>query len=166
MVPKTKSKLSPERATVKAAWIAGGCAVLAGVIAVVVPLGLHSTSGTSSTSGRRSAANPVSPRPASGATTPSGTTWTETTYAQAKTFADFVNAGDPLGAPLSPGQAVTVSCRVHGFKVKDGDTWWYRLASPPWNGNYYATSDVFYNTPNTSGNPINGIMVDSTVKLC
>ena len=59
-----------------------------------------------------------------------------------------------------------MSCRVRGFVVKDGDPWWYRLASPPWNGHYYATSDVFYNTPNTSGNPINGVTVDTRVPVC
>jgi hypothetical protein len=78
----------------------------------------------------------------------------------------LVNAGNPLGQALSPGQAVQVSCRVRGFVVKDGDPWWYRLASPPWNGHYYATSDVFYNTPNTSGNPINGVTVDTRVPVC
>ncbi len=90
----------------------------------------------------------------------------ETAFAKSKTFVDFVNAGGPFGASLSPGQVVQVSCRIRGFKVQDGDRWWYRLASPPWNGHYYATSDVFYNTPNTSGNPINGVQVDRRVRLC
>ena len=67
---------------------------------------------------------------------------------------------------MSLGQAVQVSCRVRGFVVKGGDPWWYRLASPPWNGHYYATSDVFYNTPNTSGSPINGVTVDTRVPVC
>lgn len=93
-------------------------------------------------------------------------TWIETPFTESKTFADFVNAGYPLGAILHPGQAVQVSCRVRGFVVEDGDPWWYRLASPPWDGHYYATSDVFYNTRDTSGNPINGIVVDTRVRLC
>jgi Effector-associated domain 5 len=103
---------------------------------------------------------------ASTATPASGKTWTETPYTESKTFANFVNAGNPLGEELSPGQAVQVSCRVRGFVVKDGDPWWYRLASSPWNGHYYATSDDFYNTPNTSGNPINGVTVDTRVPTC
>jgi hypothetical protein len=93
-------------------------------------------------------------------------TWTETTFSDSETFADFVNAGYPLGAPLSSGEAVQVSCRVRGFVVQDKDPWWYRLASPPWDGRYYATSDVFYNTPTPTGNPINGIYVDKRVRLC
>lgn len=95
-----------------------------------------------------------------------GRTWTETAFTQSKTFADFVNAGYPLGAMLNPGQAVQVSCRVRGFVVNDGDPWWYRLTSPPWDGHYYATSDVFYNTPDASGNPINGVVVDTRVRVC
>jgi hypothetical protein len=103
---------------------------------------------------------------ASTATPASGKTWTETPYTESKTFANFVNAGYPLGRALSPEQAVQVSCRVRGLAVKDGDPWWYRLASSPWNGHYYATSDDFYNTPNTSGNPINGVTVDTRVPTC
>jgi hypothetical protein len=93
-------------------------------------------------------------------------TWKETAFTQSRTFGDFVNAGYPLGPTLNPGQAVQVSCRVRGFVVKDGDPWWYRLASPPWDGLYYATSDVFYNTPDASGNPINGVVVDTRVRVC
>lgn len=164
------SKLSPvDKVPIRAAWIGGACAVLAAVIAVVLPIYLaHGTSSTSHANGQSPPPGiSASSQKSSDAPTPTfGPTWTETAYSQAKTFADFVNAGYPLGASLSPGQAVQVSCRVRGFKVKDGDTWWYRLASSPWNGHYYATSDVFYNTPDTSGNPINGIVVDTQVKLC
>jgi hypothetical protein len=90
----------------------------------------------------------------------------ETTYTQSKTFADYVNARGPFGADLTANQHVQVACRVQGFAVVDGDTWWYRLASAPWNGHYYASSVVFYITSSTAGNPINGIVVDLQVPLC
>lgn len=93
-------------------------------------------------------------------------TWAETTFSQSKTFADFVNAGDPLGAPLTAEQTVSVSCRARGFKVTDGDRWWYRLAQSPWDNRYYATTDVFYNTPTATGNPINGVVFDKRVRVC
>lgn len=108
----------------------------------------------------------ASSSPATSASSPPRKTWTETTFTQSKTFADYVNAGDPLGAPLSPREAVQVSCRVKGFAVADGDPWWYRLVQPPWNGRYYATTDVFYNTPTPTGNPINGVVFDKRVPVC
>jgi hypothetical protein len=111
-------------------------------------------------------ASTASSPPSASAGSSAGKTWTETTFSQSQTFADYVNAGDPLGAPLNPQQAVTVSCRVKGFAVADGDPWWYRLAQPPWNNRYYATTDVFYNTPTATGNPINGVAFDKRVPVC
>lgn len=166
-----------DKATLRAAYINSTGAVVATVIAaiiaavVAVSLAVRSSSasnpsahGTPATAG--SATTASSPTTSIAVTPAPGGTWTETAFTRSKTFADYVNAGYPLGAPLSPGQAVKVSCRVRGFAVEDRDPWWYRLASPPWNGQYYATSDVFYNTPNTSGNPINGITVDTRVRIC
>jgi hypothetical protein len=95
-----------------------------------------------------------------------GKTWKETTFSNADTFADFVNAGDPQGASLKPQQAVYVSCRVKGFVVHDGDGWWYRLARSPWNNRYYASTDNFYNTPSPTPNPINGVVFDKRVPVC
>ena len=109
---------------------------------------------------------PVSGAPSASTSSSAGRTWTETTYSQSKTFADYVNAGDPLGAPLRPQQAVKVSCRVEGFAVADGDRWWYRLAQSPWNNRYYASTDNFYNTPKPTGNPINGVVFDKRVRVC
>lgn len=104
--------------------------------------------------------------PSTSTSSSAGGTWTETTFSQSKTFADYVNAGDPLGAPLKPQQAVRVSCRVEGFAVADGDRWWYRLAQSPWNNRYYASTDNFYNTPTPTGNPINGVVFDKRVRVC
>ena len=169
-----KSKWSTsDRATLRAAYIGLIGVILAAVIGALIAVYLAGgSSGVnhSGAEGSPTATPPTSNTPSH--STPStvaptaGSTWTETTFTESKTFADYLNAGYPLGAPLSPRQAVKVSCRVRGFIVKDRDPWWYRLASPPWNGRYYATSDVFYNTPSASGNPINGVIVDKRVPLC
>jgi hypothetical protein len=167
-----------DKATLRAAYINSTGAVVAAVIGAVIAASVVVYLAVGSSSASQSSANgtPTATRSANTAPTHTvssatvapavGPTWTETAFSQSKTFADYVNAGYPLGAPLSPGQPVKVSCRVRGFVVQDGDPWWYRLASPPWNGHYYATSDVFYNTPNTSGNPINGVVVDKRVPVC
>lgn len=154
-----------EKAALRAAYITFAGAVIAASIGAVVEISLAPQNSSAARSGTRispstTAAPSSTPHPSD------GRTWTETAFTQSKTFGDFRNAGYPLGAQLAPGEAVQVSCRVRGFVVKDGDPWWYRLASSPWNGRFYATSDVFYNTPNTSGNPINGIIVDKRVPLC
>jgi hypothetical protein len=103
----------------------------------------------------------------SGPSAPSGPvpTWTETTGTPAHTWADPVQLTG-AGTPLGPRQSVQVLCRVRGYVVQDGDPWWYRLASTPWNGNYYATSDAFYNNGATSGPVDNGVVVDEQVPVC
>lgn len=108
----------------------------------------------------------ASSAPSASASPSASRTWKETTFSQSDTFADFMNAGDPLGASLKPKQAVWVSCRVKGFAVTDGDRWWYRLAQSPWNDRYYASTDNFYNTPTPTGNPINGVVFDKRVPVC
>jgi transcriptional regulator with XRE-family HTH domain len=92
-------------------------------------------------------------------------TWTETTGTPAHTWADPVQLTG-AGTPLGPRQSVQVLCRVRGYVVQDGDPWWYRLASTPWNGHYYATSDAFYNNGATSGSVDTGVVVDEQVPVC
>jgi transcriptional regulator with XRE-family HTH domain len=98
---------------------------------------------------------------------PSGpaSTWTETTGTPAHTWADATQLTG-AGTPLGPRQSVQVLCRVRGYVVQDGDPWWYLLASTPWNGHYYATSDAFYNNGATSGPVDNGVVVDQQVPVC
>jgi hypothetical protein len=99
--------------------------------------------------------------------TPSGpgSTWTETTGTPAHAWADPVQLTG-AGTPLGPRQSVQVLCRARGYVVQDGDPWWYRLASTPWNGRYYATSDAFYNNGATSGSVDTGVVVDEQVPVC
>ena len=53
-----------------------------------------------------------------------------------------------------------------GFRVADGDTWWYRIASGPWNNSYFAWADAFYNNGQTSGSLHGTPFVDGAVADC
>lgn len=78
-------------------------------------------------------------------------TYAETTGGETHTWTDYSNAGGNEG-PTIPGQTtVQIACKVQGFKVADGNTTWYRIASTPWSNAYYASADAFYNDGATSG---------------
>ncbi|MGN6188280.1 MAG: CHAP domain-containing protein [Conexibacter sp.] len=90
----------------------------------------------------------------------------ETTGGIANTWTDYVNAGG-LGGPQIPGlTTVQIACKVTGFRVTDGNTWWYRIASAPWNDAYYVSADAFYNNGQTSGSLRGTPFVDSAVPDC
>jgi hypothetical protein len=61
---------------------------------------------------------------------------------------------------------VQIACVLQGFQVADGDTWWYRIASSPWNGAFYVSADAFYNNGETSGSLIGTPLVDPAVAGC
>jgi hypothetical protein len=82
------------------------------------------------------------------------------------TWTNYSNAGGTQGPSIQTGQTVGVACKVQGFKVADGDTWWYRIASSPWNGAYYASADAFYNNGHTSGSLVGTPFVDNNVPNC
>lgn len=106
------------------------------------------------------AACPLPPSP------PPSTTYAETVGGNTHTWTDYMNAGGNEGATISNGTTVQVSCRVQGFAVADGDTWWYRIASSPWNDTYYASADAFYNNGQTSGSLVGTPFVDTNVPTC
>jgi hypothetical protein len=60
---------------------------------------------------------------------------------------------------VSPGQTVNVSCKVLDPSAASvtPDGYWYRLADSPWNNQYYAAANTFYN-----GDPINGPYTHNT----
>ena len=90
----------------------------------------------------------------------------ETTGGQANTWSDYSDAGGTQGPTIGGGATVQVTCAVQGFKVADGNTWWYQIASPPWSNAYYVSADAFYNNGATSG-PLKGTpFVDPKVPLC
>ena len=59
-----------------------------------------------------------------------------------------------------------ITCAIQGFRVADGNTWWYLIASPPWSNQYYVSADVFYNNGRTSGSLLGTPFVDPAVPLC
>src|SRR5581483_6701486 len=63
----------------------------------------------------------------------------------AHTWSDPRLANGRAGPEIMPGQTVLIACRLRGFKVQDGNVWWYLLASPPWSHRFCATADTFYN---------------------
>jgi hypothetical protein len=50
--------------------------------------------------------------------------------------------------------------------VQDGNTWWYRIASPPWSDAFYVSADAFYNNGSVSGSLIGTPFVDPLVRDC
>jgi NlpC/P60 family len=97
---------------------------------------------------------------------PEPQTWAETTGSIVNTWSNYSNAGGTQGPSIPAHATVQVSCRVEGFRVEDGNTWWYRLASSPWSNGYYASADAFYNDGETSGSLIGTPFVDPSVAEC
>jgi hypothetical protein len=97
---------------------------------------------------------------------PPPSTYPETTGGEAHTWTNYTNAGGSEG-PVIPGHAtVQIACALEGFRVADGNTWWYRIAQSPWNGNYYVSADAFYNNGQTSGSLHGTPFVDPAVPHC
>jgi Protein of unknown function (DUF2690) len=97
---------------------------------------------------------------------PSGTTYAETTGSTANTWTNYTNAGGTQGPTIGTNATVRIACKLHGFQVPDGNTWWYRVASSPWNGTYYVSADAFYNDGQTSGSLVGTPYVDTNVPDC
>ena len=109
------------------------------------------------------------PAPTTTTTTPAAptpTTYSETVGGNTNTWTNYSNAGGNQGPTISNGTTVQVACKVQGFRVQDGDTWWYRIASGPWSNSYYASADAFYNNGQTSGSLLGTPYVDNAVPNC
>ena len=94
------------------------------------------------------------------------TTYAETAGGVTHTWTDYEDAGGTEGPSIQGSQTVQIACKVTGFRVADGNTWWYRIASSPWNGTYYASADAFYNDGSTSGSLQGTPFVDPAVPNC
>ncbi len=97
---------------------------------------------------------------------PPPTTWNETAGGVAHTWTNYADAGGSEGPSIGGGQTVQIACKVQGFRVADGNTWWYRIAQAPWNGGYYVSADAFYNDGATSGSLAGTPFVDPAVANC
>jgi hypothetical protein len=101
-----------------------------------------------------------------GGSAPPPKTYAETTGGLAHTWTDYADAGGTEGPSIPAFDTVQIACRVTGFAVADGNTWWYRVASGPWNSGFYVSADAFYNNGSTSG-PLTGTpFVDPNVPVC
>jgi hypothetical protein len=75
------------------------------------------------------------------------TMWTEQSGTHGSpTFTDPFNASG-MGQRIGDMQTVQVLCRVYAPAIASAnpDGWWYRIATPPWNGTYYAVANTFWN---------------------
>jgi Cutinase len=104
--------------------------------------------------------------PPPGGGSPPAPTYAETTGGVTHTWTNYSNAGGTQGPSIPSNSTVQIACKVTGFAVADGDTWWYQIASSPWNSAYYASADAFYNNGQTSGSLIGTPFVDPAVPDC
>lgn len=104
------------------------------------------------------------PTPA-GSAVPAGSV-AETTGGVTHTWSNPANAGGTQGPTIQGGQTVGIACKLQGFKVANGNPWWYRIASAPWNSQFYASADAFYNNGQTSGSLAGTPWVDPNVPDC
>ena len=62
------------------------------------------------------------------------------------TFTNPYNASG-MGTKIQPYQWVDVSCKVYAPAIQwvNPDGYWYRIRSAPWNDQYYAPANTFWN---------------------
>ena len=97
---------------------------------------------------------------------PPATTYGETTGGAANTWTNYTNAGGAQGQTIPAYTTVQISCAIEGFRVADGNVWWYRIASSPWSNSYYVSADAFYNNGASSGSLLGTPFVDPAVPHC
>ena len=97
---------------------------------------------------------------------PPPSTHAETVGGVTHTWTNYTNAGGTQGPSIQSYTTVQITCKITGFKVADGNTWWYRIASSPWSNAYYASADAFYNNGATSGSLVGTPWVDNSVPNC
>jgi len=86
----------------------------------------------------------------------------ETTGGETHTWTNYRNAGGQPGPVFPAHTDVEIGCKLRGFAVANGNTWWYRIGSGP----FYASADAFYNNGARSG-PLKGTpYVDPAVPDC
>ena len=74
---------------------------------------------------------------------------TETVGGDTHTWTNYTNAGGSAGAVIPAYSSVQISCKLSGgFRVSDGNTWWYQIVSSPWNYSFYVSADALTTTSN------------------
>jgi hypothetical protein len=93
-------------------------------------------------------------------------TFAETVGGDAHTWANYQLATGTQGPLIPAGTTVQIACKLHGYRVQDGNTWWYRVASKPWSGRFYVSADAFYNDGRKHGSLTGTPFVDPKVHAC
>jgi hypothetical protein len=89
----------------------------------------------------------------------------ETSWRRAPTYKQ-PDRGGGQGYDVVAYETIAVSCRAEGYVDPNGNGWWYRIASGPWNDAFYTPADSFFNGADTSGNHSAAPIVDSAVPSC
>lgn len=84
----------------------------------------------------------------------------------AGTFADPKSGSGQTGIDIPPYAIVQGSCKIYAPTISSSkpDGYWYRIASIPWNNNFYAVANLFANRDPLAG-PYNH-NTDFTVPDC
>jgi hypothetical protein len=123
--------------------------VLGLALLVTLVVGLtHTTTNQPTAAGTGSSAGTLrSSAAGSIATVPPGRTYTEMTGEfGAPTFTDPRHPA-VTGVRIQPYETVQVACKVYAPTIPSAspDGYWYRIATAPWNGRYYAVANTFMN---------------------
>jgi serine/threonine protein kinase len=128
--------------------------------------GSNSSTGTSASTTTTSTTPTAAPSQTPTTSEQVPATYSETTGGVTHTWTNYQNAGGTQGPSIPANATVQIACKLTGFAVADGNTWWYRIASSPWNSSYYASADAFYNDGATSGSLLGTPFVDASVPNC
>jgi cell wall-associated NlpC family hydrolase len=128
--------------------------------------GAGSAPPSSGGSGESAPSSPSGESPGGSTPTPPAPTYSETSGGFVHTWSDYSDAGGSEGPEMPSNDTVQIACKINGFRVADGNTWWYRIASSPWNNAYYGSADAFYNNGETSGSLKGTLFVDPNIPNC
>jgi hypothetical protein len=109
------------------------------------------TSATLAPNGGEPPTTQDTPPPTTQDTPPPTTEDAPTTYTETETYRHLVNTflnyhnASGMGLPIAAGQSVEVSCKVYDPYIAsvNPDGYWYRIASSPWNNQYYSPANTF-----------------------
>ncbi len=138
----------------------GAALTALGVTAVIVIAVLLATNGSGPS--RRPHPPVVDARAAAAA----HRTFAEITGGSSHTWSDAQDAGGIAGPQIRSHETVEIRCRLAGWKVPDGNVWWYRIASRPWDGRFYVTGDAFYNGDKPRGSLARTPFYDPRIPIC
>jgi hypothetical protein len=125
------------------------------------------TSNKTSSSPTAPAHPPTASAPTSTAPPPGVKTWSEQSATDGSpTFTNPTNASGP-GQRIAPMQTVQVLCRIYAPQIASSkpDGWWYKIATQPWNGSYFAVANTFWNG-DTPGHKPYTHSTDLSIKTC